>query len=219
MVPFWNHWFPTESLADKLARALAERHAVDIKEFCESFEFFTRTRRVLRRPVMADLCCGHGLTGILFAVFERSVERVDLVDRRRPKSHDRIMSAAVSVAPWVSKKVQFFEESLSQYIPDPETGLLGVHACGSRTDQCLKLAQDHRLPIGVMPCCYSRTASGLQSCAFDEYVTASLAIDIDRTYRMQAADFTVRWKAIPRVVTQMNRIILALPEAQQLESE
>ena len=49
--------------------------------------------------MVADLCCGHGLAGLLFAIFEREVERVHLVDRERPASADLILQAAADVAP------------------------------------------------------------------------------------------------------------------------
>ena len=54
-------------LPDRLAHALAARRAIDMKEFCESFEFFTHTRRKKfgiasnSQHSVADLCCGHGL--------------------------------------------------------------------------------------------------------------------------------------------------------------
>ena len=217
MVPFWDHWFPTNSLADRFARALSARQAIDIKEYCESFEFFTRTRRHLRQSTVADLCCGHGLTGILYAIFEREVERVDLVDRIRPRSFSRVFEAAQSVAPWVSQKVVFHEMAMSQYDPGPATSLLGVHACGLRTDRCISLALERRLPVAVMPCCYSPTGYGPRDRVFDESLGVALAIDIDRTYALRNAEYSVRWKAIPRAVTPMNRIILGLPRPSEGE--
>ena len=70
-----------------------------MKEFCESFEFYSRTRKLIRRsagvdlalkanpPVnVADLACGHGLTGILYAMFEKDVECVWLVDVKKTQS-------------------------------------------------------------------------------------------------------------------------------------
>ena len=54
-----TRWFPGDALPHRLARALAARHAIDMKEFCESFEFFTRVRRHLRR---AREMTGHVVT-------------------------------------------------------------------------------------------------------------------------------------------------------------
>ncbi len=211
MIPFWNDWFAGEGLPDRFARALADRSAIDVKEYTESFEFFTRVRKGIREPTVVDLCCGHGLTGILFAMFERDVERVLLVDRNRPATHDRIMEAAVEVAPWVRSKVEFIEEKIQDFTPPSDAGLLAVHACGSRTDYCLELAVTHSLPIAAMPCCHALTTYGDRPTEFDESIGRALAMDIDRTYRLRGAGYDVLWKAIPLSITPMNRVILARP--------
>lgn len=211
MAPFWNAWFPSDSLADRFARALSARHAIDIKEYAESFEFFTRVRKAVRAPTVVDLCCGHGLTGILFGIFERQVDSIVLVDRKRPAAHDRVMDAAREIAPWIDQKVKFEIGSIQNYRPPSEAGLLAVHACGIRTDECFSMAVEDRLAIAAMPCCHALSAYGDRPTAFDESIGRALALDIDRTYRLRAAGYDVRWKAIPRAITPMNRIILATP--------
>jgi len=50
-------------LEDKLARALASRSAISLKEYAESVEFFTKIRRQTRAACVVDLACGHGMTG------------------------------------------------------------------------------------------------------------------------------------------------------------
>ena len=99
--------FPGETLPAAFARALCERRATCIKELLEATEVFALARKAVRAPAVADLCCGHGLAGILFAVFEREVERVLLVDRERPASADLILKAAADVAPWAPPKVEW----------------------------------------------------------------------------------------------------------------
>ena len=165
------------------------------------------------------MCCGHGLTGILFAMFERGVQRVDLVDRKMPTTHRRIMDAAHEVAPWVKSKVQFHPYSVGQYTIPPEAAIIGVHACGSRTDQCLDRAIAHRLPVGVMPCCHSPTSYRQRTRPFDESVGVCVAIDIDRTYHLQSEGYRVEWLAIPRAITEKNRIILAIPTSNAGDGE
>lgn len=211
MAPFWNHWFPGDSLADRFARALSARHAIDIKEYAESFEFFTRVRKAVRAPTVVDLCCGHGLTGILFGIFERDVDKVVLVDRKRPAAFERVMHAAREIAPWIDRKVEFVTGSIQDYRAPSDSSLLAVHACGSRTDHCFKMAVDGGLVVAAMPCCHALSAYGDRPTAFDESLGRALALDIDRTYRLRDAGYDVRWKAIPRAITPMNRIILAVP--------
>ena len=211
MNPNWMHWFSTESAVDRFARALCQRSALVMKEFCESFEFFTRTRRKMRASTVTDLCCGHGLTGILFALFERDVERVDLVDQKCPLSFERIYDAAIEVAPWVKRKVQFHTVGINHFEPKSGSSIIGIHACGSRTDRCIDMAINLMTPVALMPCCHSSVSYGLRPRAFDETLGTPLAIDIDRTYRLRNSGYDVDWKAIPRVVTPMNRIIIAKP--------
>ncbi len=210
--PKFLHWFPNETMVDRFARALARHKALDIKEFCEAFEFFGRVRRRFESTHVADLCCGHGLTGILFAIFERRAERVLLVDRKRPPAFDRIMAATLEVAPWVAKKVEFIEGAVEGVDLAPETMVVGVHACGHRTDRCIDAAVRVGGPVAVMPCCYSHQTYSNRILAFRDAIGRELAVDIERTYGLEAKGYRVRWTAIPRSITVMNRILIARPE-------
>ena len=79
--------FNSDSLQARYVRELALEKTLPVKEVLESFEFFARARKHVRTRCVADLCCGHGLTGILFALFERVVERVTV--RRDVLLHHR----------------------------------------------------------------------------------------------------------------------------------
>jgi len=207
--------FDGPSMPDRIARELARRRVVKMKEVFESFEFFERVRRRVRRPVMVDLCAGHGLTGVLFAAFERSVERVFLVDLVQPPSHLRIMEAVGAVAPWVHDKVTFVVDHLRvarELDPRPQS-VIAVHACGVRTDRSIDVALDLGVPLAVMPCCYAQTAQDAPR-SVHEALGIELATDIHRTYRLEAAGYHVEWGAVPRVITDKNRILVGLPGAE-----
>ena len=75
-------------------------------------------RKHVKHQCIGDLCCGHGFTGILFAVFERRVEHVPLIDAKRPVAFDAILEATAAVAPWACEKVSFIEAPLRCY-PGP----------------------------------------------------------------------------------------------------
>jgi hypothetical protein len=183
-----------------------------VKEVFESFEFFTRVRKRVRAPVVADLCCGHGLTGILFAVFEPKVEKVILLDMVRPPCHDKIMAAVTDVAPWTAAKVEFREQRVKAIIGKLPvgSGVLGVHACGVRTDRCIDAALAAAGPVAVLPCCYAQTANS-SPVALRGALGKELATDVHRTYRLEAAGYDVSWSEIPEVITPMNRIIVGRP--------
>jgi hypothetical protein len=204
--------FPGDGIPDRLARELCLRRALPAKELFESFEFFERVRRRVRRPQVADLCCGHGLTGMLFAVFEPRVERVTLVDRRRPKSHAVVLDAVCAVAPWAAEKIRYLEIPLSRAKERLTSGcaVVAVHACGVRTDRCIDLALGLGGPIAVMPCCYAQTANAAPP-GIRRGLGAELATDVHRTYRLDAAGYEVDWTAVPRAITQKNRVLVGRP--------
>lgn len=204
--------FPDDTLPDRLGRALVERRAIPLKEILESFEFFDRVRRRVRRPVMVDLCAGHGLTGLLHAFFERSVERVTMIDERRPESFTAVWEAVTEIGPWVQAKAEFVECPLDRVgaerlVPE-QAGLVMVHGCGHLTDTGLGLGIAARGPIAVMPCCY-RTAPPLKQRGLRHALGKALATDVDRTYRLSAAGYHVDWATIPSAITPMNRVLVA----------
>merc|ERR1711904_89271 len=125
------------------------------KEVMESFEFFERVRHRSSRPAVVDLCCGHGLVGLLFALFERKVERVYLVDKTFPLSAEKVLDALCTVGPWVRPKVHYLtlgvrriEDALTD---EPDYGVVAVHACGARTDWAIQAAVARKAPVMVMP--------------------------------------------------------------------
>ena len=207
--------FPAETLADRLVRALAHERALPIKEVVEAFEFFAVTRKYLRRTsTIVDLCSGHGLAGILFGAFERRTERVILCDKRKPDHFEHVLRATTKVAPWLAEKIEYREGTLANLRTDlpPGSAVLGVHACGGLTDQCLDIASDLEGPVAVMPCCRAHAQNsappGLRAALGED-----VAYDVDRTYAMEARGYNVRWREIPAEITPMNRVLIAVRRA------
>lgn len=201
----------------KLGAALCKTQALDLKEYFEACEFFLRTRKRVRRPILVDLACGHGLVGLLFAAFEPSVERVMLIDAARPPSHDVVAAAVAEVAPWALAKVSFAEMDIRASLPIPATaarGVVSIHACGQLTDAVLLAAASMKATVAVMPCCYTGTSKGSPS-GIRRALGVSMAADIDRSYRLQAAGYDVDWAAIPGAVTRMNRILIGSPSVRR----
>lgn len=204
--------FAGEGIAARLGRELCAADALATKEFFESVELFERVRRHVRAPRVVDLCCGHGFTGMLFALLERRVERVTLVDRARPGSHDAILEAVARVGPWVRAKVRFVERELrdAKDLVAPGASVLAVHACGARTDRALDLALAARGAVAVMPCCASRRAYEGSS-ALLQALGVATTHDVARTLRLESAGYRVAWKHVPPEITPRNRILLGVP--------
>lgn len=203
-------WFPSDGFPDRLARALSEARIIRIKELLESFEFFDRVRRTMRAPAIVDLCCGHGLVGMLFGVMEREVEEVYLVDKHKPKAFEPLLEALCSVAPWLRDKVHYIEAKINRtggMLPK-HSSVIGVHACGIRTDYCIDTALELEGNLAILPCCYGQTGSSAPH-ALRRALGVVTATDVHRTYRLEQAGYQVNWSAIPAEITPMNRIIHA----------
>lgn len=209
-----QRWFPGDYLSSVFARALCQQRAVPFKEVLESFEFFACVRKHAAAECVADLCCGHGLVGILFAMFERKVEQVLLLDKVRPASFDLVLATATEVAPWIADKVHYVVSTLEQAPQHLEHGssIVGVHACGRRTDQCIELAIATEGPVAILPCCRGHRLYPSPPC-LKQVLGGDVAIDVDRTYRLYHAGYHVRWDHIPAEITPMNRVLVGTPPA------
>jgi len=208
-------YFTGGSLAERLVTQLAHERALPIKEVTEAFEFFAVVRKYLRRtPTIVDLCSGHGLAGMLFAVFERRTQQVVLCDRSRPPHFEHVWRACTQVAPWIEAKVRYAEGTLEQTRGTlaPGSAVLGVHACGTLTDACIDIATELEGPLAVMPCCRAN-ARNTAPPGLRQALGEDVAYDVDRTYRMERSGYRVRWREIPAAVTPMNRILIAVPRA------
>lgn len=201
-------YFNSDSLQDKFLQAIAAESLLPIKEVLETFEFFTRIRKSTRMKIVADLCCGHGLLGILFAMFERDVQRVILMDQNEPESRQKLIAVASQVAPWIAAKIDNRAAKISvddDWI-EPDISIVSAHACGVLSDLCIDIAIKCRGPIAILPCCYPKSACNAPQSLQAQFGLGT-AFDIDRTYRLESAGYRIRWGSIPKEITPMNRII------------
>ncbi|HCH66391.1 MAG: hypothetical protein CL927_04680 [Deltaproteobacteria bacterium] len=202
--------FTGKRLNDKLALALVDARVLPFKELLESFEVFEHIRRRVRAAQVVDLCCGHGLVGMLYGIHHRDVDAIRLVDRRRPDSVDRILDALDPVAPWLRPKVTFEACTIERVQIDTPAAILGIHACGTATDAVLDQAISGRHPVAVLPCCHpKRTLPGPPT--LGAALGVGLATDVHRTYRLHEAGYATRWSSLPSPITPMNRVIVGWP--------
>lgn len=207
--------FPGDGLHVRFARALGARRAVRFKEVLEAIEFFAAVRKRARAATVVDLCAGHGLVGLLFGMFERRVERVVLVEPSPPDNRARVLEAAFEVAPWVEAKLELVDRRLEHVADDlatrhPGAATVAVHACGTLTDRAIELGLRLGGPIALLPCCRPHGRSPAPD-SLARALGPDVAFDVDRTYRMEHAGWTVRWSDVPAAITPMNRVLLAWP--------
>lgn len=209
-------YFAGDSLAECLVRELAHERALSIKEIVEAFEFFAVVRKYLRRtPTIVDLCSGHGLAGLLFAVFERRTLEVVLVDKQQPKSFEPVLRACAKAAPWIEGKVRYEEGKLDAKragLP-PGSAVLGVHPCGTLTDRCIEIALELGGPLAVMPCCRTHAVNPAPQ-GLRQALGEDVAYDVERSYAIERSGYRIRWREIPDAITPMNRVLIAVPRKQ-----
>ena len=210
-------WFNKNSLTDRIAHTLAKYEAIDLKEFAESLEFFQSTRKALRKSgVVVDLCCGHGLTGFLFAVFEKKVDKVICTDIKRTKGFDLTLTALKEVAPWISDKVEFRQEDLFDVVRrqkkeaffPAKSSIVGIHCCGELSDLAIDLAISLQGSIAIMPCCYGKNLPKSQPKVIKRVFGRGAAMDIARTEKLHQAGYNVNWTVVPRAISDKNRILI-----------
>ena len=202
-------YFPSDRLTDRFIRRLVGEHVLKWKEILESFEFFEQTWKYLRRSTLADVCCGHGLVGILYALLVERVESVVLADSEIPPNLEPTLEIACSLGPWVKQKVQVCNHEVAgvaSRVP-PETAVVSAHGCGGLTDQALELAMKLGGPVAVMPCCCHPRSPTAPAVLYSELGVKD-GVDVHRTYRLHDAGYKVLWRYIPEDVTPMNRIIV-----------
>lgn len=201
--------FTTDSLQDALLREIALQRMIPVKEVLETFEFFGRIRKTVRSEFVVDLFCGHGLLGLLFAIFERNVDRVLMIDRKQPESQQRLIDISARIAPWSVDKIETRKAEIS--VDDdwilPHCSIVSSHACGVLSDMCIDIAIKSDGAIALLPCCYPRSGCRAPQ-AVQTAVGLKMAYDIDRTYRLESAGYLVRWSLIPEEITPMNRILI-----------
>lgn len=170
-----------------------------------------------------DLCSGHGLTGMLFVACnpprEKSADQICavLVDQSKPKSHDVLKDIISEVCPWVAMgdSIKFVSSPMKNYVASTSESdysasiVISTHACGSLTDDVLKYATESEASaVAVMPCCYTGTDSGAPY-GVRRMLGVSLSADIRRSFYLQDSEYHVDFASIPKVITPMNRIIVA----------
>jgi short-subunit dehydrogenase len=201
--------FAGDSLFDKVARVVSMADCLPRKELFESWEVARRVRRHLRGGRVLDLAGGHGLLAYLCLLLDDSSPGAVVVDRRVPRSAEKLAVALVAAWPRLSGRVELREGAIEEVTPGADDLVVSAHACGSLTDLVLDRAILGRARVAVLPCCHDarrNDAGGLEG-----WVDASFAIDLTRAARLRAAGYRVRTHRIRATITEKNRLLLGDP--------
>jgi hypothetical protein len=201
--------FPSESLFDRLARAVCAADCLPRKELYEAWEVARRARRHFRGGRVLDLAAGHGLLAYALLLLDDGSPEAICVDARRPSSAARLAAALEERWPRLRGRVRYEERRLEESLALPGDLVVSAHACGTLTDRVLDAALAARARVAVLPCCQevaTRDPLGLKG-----WLDGPLAVDVARAARLAAAGYRVRTQTIPAEVTPKNRLLLGDP--------
>jgi SAM-dependent methyltransferase len=198
--------FPTDSLFDRIARAVCRAECLPRKELYEAWEVARRARRRFRGGRVIDLACGHGLVAQLMLLLDDSSPSALAIDTRLPDSAARLAAELVQTWPRLEGRVVFERRSLTDVPLTSGDLVVSVHACGALTDDVLAAALAVRARVAVLPCCQISAPSPL-----DGWLDPGLAIDVARAQRLIAGGYDVFTQTIAAEITPKNRLLLGAP--------
>lgn len=193
----------------RVARTLCQAECLPRKELFESWEIARRARRRFRGGRVLDLACGHALVAHLMLLLDDSSPKALAVDARLPSSAAKVADCFVREWPRLAHRVELVEASIASVAAEPGDVLVSCHACGTLTDDVLRMALDARARVVVLPCCHDAARSDQGS--LGGWLDSPLAIDVTRVARLRAHGYAVHTQLIPATITPKNRLILATP--------
>lgn len=238
--------FPGDDTFAAVARAVCSADVLPRKELFETWEaalviteaFGERLRggdlsssASTTETRVADLAGGHGFLALALLVLNPALRSAVVVDRRKPESHERLVSSLAKAFPKLRlhARVRFVEASVAEAETQNATRVVfaAVHACGDLSDAVLALAVAARAPVALVPCCHRGLGSARRLAKrLDEVmprgetkenetkeetkrnVSPSVAVDVARLETLRRAGYDVAAATLPREITPQNRVIL-----------
>ena len=201
--------FPTQTLFDRLGRAVCKAGCLPRKELYESWELARRTRRLFRGGRVVDLCGGHGLLAHIMLLLDNSSLSALVVDTEVPPSAQQVHEALIDAWPRLAGRVTFVAAPMDSVALGEDDVVVSCHACGALTDQVLSLATAARARVAVLPCCHD--ADTCDTGPLTGWVDAALAVDAVRALRLERQGYQVWTQVIPAAITLKNRLLIGAP--------
>lgn len=202
--------FASETLFDRIARAVCRAGCLPRKELYEAWETARRVRRKFRGGRVVDMACGHGLLAQILLLLDGTSSAALAVDLRIPKSAGTLAAALQSDWPRLSGRVSFLEQDIEEIPLSPDDLVVSAHACGGLTDLILDRAVAAGARVAVLPCCHD--LDGSDTGGLLGWMDGSLAVDVTRAARLRARGYRVTTQTIPAAITPQNRLLLAEPQ-------
>jgi Methyltransferase domain len=198
--------FRSETLHDRIARAVCRAGCLPRKELFEAWEVARRVRRRFRGGRVVDLGAGHGLLAHLMLLLDDSSPSAVAIDAALPASSARLHEALVESWARLSGRVTLTCADLYSLELQPADVVVSSHACGPLTDLVLDRAMAVGARVAVLPCCHDLTAC--DTGGLSGWVDGPLAIDLMRASRLQQRGYRVWTQSIPAEITPKNRLLM-----------
>ena len=203
--------FPSESLFDKVGRAVCKAGCLPRKELFEAWEVARRVRRRFRGGRVVDLACGHGLAAALLLILDDSSPVALAVDRTLPASAKKLYQALLESWPRLEGRIEFVEMSLEKVVLEATDLVVSVHACGSLSDLVLQQAAKAQARLALLPCCHN--LKDADQGGLSGWLEGPLASDVVRAHHLRNHGYTIFTQQIPVDITPKNRLLMAEPSA------
>jgi hypothetical protein len=201
--------FPSDSLFDRVARAVCEAEVLPRKELYEAWEVARRTRRRARGGRVVDVAGGHGLLAHVMLLLDDTSPEALVVDPARPPSSDVVSAALTAAWPRLAGRVRYASRALDGVTLTADAVVVSSHACGALTDRVLDAAVEARARVAVLPCCHD--ADTCNAGPLTGWMDLALAVDTIRALRLEARNYRVWTQTIPAAITPKNRLLLGVP--------
>ncbi|MEW5819565.1 MAG: class I SAM-dependent methyltransferase [Cyanobacteriota bacterium] len=211
----YSTYFNSNTVIDKLSLAICDADFLSKKEYCESVEVLRQVQRFIKSNQnvnIYDICGGHGFVGILLALLSRGVKKSFIVDLKKPVAYEKIMKCASFVNENIVEKVEFLQQDYNDIDFEPNSIIIAIHACGTRSDSIINLAIKKNMAFVIMPCCYTKESLPYGLKRFTEVYDLKDFVDISRINTGFNSGYDVFIRKISSKVTPMNKIFIFLPE-------
>jgi hypothetical protein len=201
--------FPSETLFDRLGRAICEAGCLPRKELYEAWEMGRRVRRVVRGGRIVDLGGGHGLLAHVLLLLDDTSPEAVVVDLSLPPSHAALATVLAAHWPRIAGRVRSVAGRYQDVALTASDLVASCHACGPLTDDVLALAIAAHAPVAVLPCCHDHVRC--DDAELSGWMPTDLAIDAARAMRLRQHGYRVWTRTIPADVTPKNRLLIGVP--------
>lgn len=201
--------FPSDTLFDRIGRAVCKAGCLPCKELYESWELARRTRRLFRGGRVVDLGGGHGLLAHVMLLLDNSSPTAIVVDTALPDSARSVHDSIVRAWPRLSGRITFVSADMTSLALGADDVAVSSHGCGTLTDKVIEISVRARARVAVLPCCHDTNAC--DTGALEGWLDPAMAIDVMRATRLERHGYRVWTQTIPASITPKNRLLLGAP--------